>query len=79
MRVDSEIVEEYLKKHGIKLNFLIPKDEIEILQPIGEGGYGQVNLGRWLGQEVAVKVPPKISSALRQEAGSAEQTHRVLH
>jgi serine/threonine-protein kinase TNNI3K len=25
------------------------------MQPIGKGGYGQVYLGKWLGQDVAVK------------------------
>lgn len=46
----------YLKKHGIKLNFLIPKDEINIIKEIGKGGFGQVYLGKWLSQDVAVKV-----------------------
>lgn len=44
-----------MDKLGIKQTFLIPKDQIEIIKPIGKGGYGQVYLGRWLGQDVAVK------------------------
>lgn len=48
-------IESYMIKKGIRLTFLIPKDQIEILKPIGKGGYGQVYLGRWLGQDVAVK------------------------
>ena len=48
-------VSNYMDKLGIKLTFLIPKDQIEIIKPIGKGGYGQVFLGRWLGQDVAVK------------------------
>ena len=39
-----------MAKKGIKLNFLIPKEQIEIIEPIGKGGYGQVDLGKWLGQ-----------------------------
>jgi predicted Ser/Thr protein kinase len=48
-------IEKYMAKKGIKLNFLIPKEQIDIIEPIGKGGYGQVYLGKWLGQEVAVK------------------------
>ncbi len=44
-----------MQKKGIKLTFLIPKDQITIIEPIGRGGYGQVFRGRWLGQDVAVK------------------------
>jgi len=43
-------IETYMAKKGIKLNFLIPKEQIEIIEPIGKGGYGQVYLGKWLGQ-----------------------------
>ena len=48
-------VENYLEKKGIKLTFLIPKEQIDIIRPIGKGGYGQVFEGKWLGQPVAVK------------------------
>ena len=79
----EKIVEEYLKKHGIKLNFLIPKDEIEILQPIGQGGYGQVNLGRWLGQEVAVKRYVKKQGLRNRHIGhfieEVQLINRLLH
>ncbi len=43
-------IENYMAKKGIKLTFLIPKEQISIIQPIGKGGYGQVYLGRWIGQ-----------------------------
>jgi serine/threonine-protein kinase TNNI3K len=55
MLLDIDKIENYMMKKGIKLTFLIPKDQIEIIKPIGKGGYGQVYLGRWLGQDVAVK------------------------
>ena len=41
-------------KKGIRLTFLIPKDQIEIIKPIGKGGYGQVSLGKWLGQDLSL-------------------------
>lgn len=37
------------------MTFLIPKEQIDIIRQIGQGGYGQVFEGRWLGQPVAVK------------------------
>lgn len=40
---------------GIGANFLIDYKELEMIKKIGEGGYGDVYLGKWLGQEVAIK------------------------
>lgn len=55
MFVNAAKVSDYLKKKGIKLTFLIKKEQLEIIKPIGKGGYGQVFLGKLFGQEVAVK------------------------
>jgi hypothetical protein len=38
-----------LKDVGIGINFLIDYKELEFLQKVGEGGYGEVFLGKWLG------------------------------
>ena len=70
----KERVEGYLKKHGIKLNFLIPKNEIMSIKEIGKGGFGQVYLGRWLGQEVAIKVPIFVSRNTSRKRGSGTGT-----
>lgn len=43
------------KDAGIGSNFLIAYKELEMLKKVGEGGYGDVFLGKWLGQEVAIK------------------------
>ena len=51
----SAKVSEYLDKRGIKLTFLIKREELKIEKPIGKGGYGQVFLGKLFGQQVAVK------------------------
>ena len=40
---------------GIGLNFLIDYKELEFMEKVGEGAYGEVYLGKWLGQEVAIK------------------------
>lgn len=37
-------------------NFLMNKDDLEIIEPIGEGAYGQVFRGKYLKTEVAVKI-----------------------
>ena len=37
-------------------NFLINKDDLDIIEPIGEGAYGQVFRGRYLKTDVAVKI-----------------------
>ncbi len=44
-----------LKEVGIGINFLLDPHELEIQQKIGEGGYGDVYYGKWLGQDVAIK------------------------
>jgi hypothetical protein len=38
-----------LKRKGISTNFLIDLEEIGIERKVGEGGFGEVRLGRWLG------------------------------
>ena len=38
-----------LKKHGISTNFIIKFREIYLEEKIGEGGYGEVFKGKWLG------------------------------
>lgn len=44
-----------MKNAGISLNFLINFEEVEKGDKIGEGGYGEVYKGTWIGQEVAIK------------------------
>ena len=53
------------KEAGIGANFLIDYKELEMIKKIGEGGYGDVYLGKWLGQEVAIKQYGKNSSKKR--------------
>ena len=36
-------------------NFLIDISELEVNEKVGEGGYGVVYRGKWLGQDVAIK------------------------
>ena len=45
-----------LKEFGINEKVLINYKELILSKKIGEGGYGEVYMGSWLGQEVAVKV-----------------------
>jgi len=45
-----------MKSNGIGLTFLLDYKEFEIGEKIGEGGYGTVYKGKWLGREVAIKV-----------------------
>eukprot|EP01016_Furgasonia_blochmanni_P008959 TRINITY_DN13705_c0_g1_i4.p1 TRINITY_DN13705_c0_g1~~TRINITY_DN13705_c0_g1_i4.p1 ORF type:complete len:306 (-),score=44.42 TRINITY_DN13705_c0_g1_i4:372-1289(-) len=50
---DKDIVRN-LKQYGLG-EFIIDFKELEFEKKIGEGGYGEVYLGVWLGQEVAIK------------------------
>lgn len=76
-------IEAYMEKKGIKLTFLIPKEQIEIIKPIGKGGYGQVFLGRWLGQDVAVKKYLKKQGFRNRHVGhfleELEVINKLLH
>ena len=38
-----------LKEFGINEKVLINYKELDLLNKIGEGGYGEVYMGRWLG------------------------------
>ena len=49
-----------LKKFHISANFLIDFKELVLGKKIGEGGYGEVHQGKWLGQDVAIKVSRRI-------------------
>ena len=59
--------DQFLKENGIEKNCLIDFNELEILEKIGKGSYGQVYKGRWLGQEVAIKDYGKKASSLKQK------------
>lgn len=56
-----------LKENGIEVGCLIDHNELEILEKIGKGSYGQVFKGRWLGQEVAIKHYDQRASKLKQK------------
>lgn len=45
---------EFLKEHR-GLDFLIREKDIEIIELIGEGGYGKVYKGKYVGQLIAIK------------------------
>lgn len=66
-------------RKGIRLTFLIPKDQIEIIKPIGKGGYGQVYLGRWLGQDVAVKKYTKKQGFRNRHVGNFIEEVQVIN
>lgn len=63
-----------LNEFGINEKVLINYKELDLLNKIGEGGYGEVYMGRWLGQEVAVKVygRKKIRGNLRYKLQMAD-------
>ena len=44
-----------MKSHQGFGNFLIDISELEVNEKVGEGGYGVVYRGKWLGQDVAIK------------------------
>ena len=44
-----------LKEAEIGAKFLIDAKELEFMEKKGEGAYGEVFLGKWLGQDVAIK------------------------
>jgi predicted Ser/Thr protein kinase len=45
-----------LQEFGINERVLIKYQELTMEAKIGEGAYGEVFLGKWLGQNVAIKV-----------------------
>ncbi|EGR32266.1 protein kinase family protein, putative [Ichthyophthirius multifiliis] len=45
-----------LQQSGINKNFIISFKELEFGKKIGEGSYGEVYQGNWLGQDVAIKI-----------------------
>jgi len=64
--VDNFILKN-LKENGIEVGCLIDYNELEIMEKIGKGSYGQVFKGRWLGQEVAIKHYDQRASKLKQK------------
>ena len=55
LTLTEKIIMKTFREAGIGSNFLIAYKELEMIKKIGEGGYGDVYLGKWLGQEVAIK------------------------
>lgn len=45
---------DFLKEHR-SLSFFIKEKDIERLEEIGEGGYGKVYKGKYVGQLIAIK------------------------
>lgn len=65
--LEYKYVIEQLKINGIGLTFLIEHKEIEFVSKVGEGAYGEVYRGKWLGMDVAIKQYGKRHSKLHRK------------
>lgn len=63
---NEQFIQSAMSTQNIK-NFIINKTEIEIGNKIGEGGYGIVLKGKWLGQDVALKQYGKKHRRFKQQ------------
>jgi hypothetical protein len=54
----------------------ILQSEIEFGKKLGEGGFGEVRLGKWNGQEVAIKMIKRERMAMAEQEGEGEETRQ---
>lgn len=67
-RLSHSYVSGMLDSWGIKKEFIIPYEQLELQGQIGRGSFGEVYRGKWLGQSVAVKLKlpsTRLDSCLR--------------
>jgi serine/threonine protein kinase len=54
----------------------ILQSEIEFGKKLGEGGFGEVRLGKWNGQDVAIKMIKRERMAMAEREGAGEETRQ---
>lgn len=57
----------YLQKEILKNSFAIPYEDIKFVKKLAEGAFGEVFLGNYLGQDVAIKQFRRKSKKSRTE------------